>query len=91
MEVSPIGLVNDVSPSKHPATVQDTHYKVPKHIFVFPPDISLQFVPGHYQVPGVLDLIPMNSGLDGDKRPMMQDGLLAVKGASEEDGGEPKH
>ena len=72
--VPPISPINDVSPSHHPATVEDTPSKLPRDAFVFAPNISLQFVPGHHRVRGVPDLIPMNSPLDGDKCPTMQDG-----------------
>ena len=74
LEVPPVGLVNNVSPSHDPATVEDTHGKLTKDAFVFAPDISLQFVLGHCQVRRVPDLIPMNFAVDGNKHPTMRDG-----------------
>ena len=66
--------ISNVSPSHDPATVEGTPGKLPRDAFGFAPNISLQFVPGHSQVRGILDLISMNSALDGDKRPTMRDG-----------------
>ena len=48
LEVPPIVLVSDVSPGKDFASVDITPCEVPKDAYVFPLDISLQFVPDHY-------------------------------------------
>ena len=72
--VPPIGPISDVSPSHDLPTVEGTPGKLPRDAFGFAPDISLQFAPSHSRVRGVPDLIPMNSALDGDKRPTMRDG-----------------
>ena len=72
--VPPIGPISDVSRSHDPTTIEDTPGKLPRDSFGFSPDISLQFAPGHSRVRGIPDLIPMNSALDGDKRPTMRDG-----------------
>ena len=72
--VPPVGPISDVSPSHDPPTIEGTLGKLPRDAFGFAPDISLQFALGHSRVRRVPDLIPMNSALDGDKRPTMWDG-----------------
>ena len=72
--VPPVGPISDVSPSRDPATIEGNSGKLPRDAFGFAPDISLQFAPGHSRLRWVPDLIPVNSTLDGDKRPSMRDG-----------------
>ena len=72
--VPPIGPISDVFPSRDAATVEGNSGKLPRDVFGFAPDISLQFAPGHSPLCGVPDLIPVNSTLNGDKRPTMRDG-----------------
>ena len=72
--IPPVSPISNVSPSHDPTTVEGTPTKLPRDAFGFALDISFQFVPGHSRVHGVPDLIPMNSALDGDKRPTMRKG-----------------
>ena len=74
MKVPPIPSIGDASSDKDPATIDVTPCELPKETYVFPSDVSLQFVRGYSRVPGIPDLIPQKSGSDGDKRPSMQDG-----------------
>ena len=73
LEVPCVTPISNVFLRKVPATVDVTPCEVPKDTYVFPLDISLQFVLDHCQVLGIPNLILTKSRLDGNKRPSMQD------------------
>ena len=71
----PLGSpANDVHNDKDSTYAKDTSSDVPTTAYVFPSEIPLQFAPGVSTRSRSCGLFQRLSGLDGDKRPLRQDG-----------------